>query len=124
MALLNCSSSVALAEKERQLVWLLARQLGEAQASPGGQIRAERLWQEVAALGIEPERVITLLYGGHDLSDRDALAALDPGPKTTRSSCPAPRTLRGMPTLRIQAPRGGGRRSAPPAAAPAHPAGR
>ena len=61
MALLNSSSPVVLANKEQQLVWLLVRQLGEAQSSPGGGERAERLWQEVAALEIDPDRVINLL---------------------------------------------------------------
>ncbi|MEY3462423.1 MAG: hypothetical protein RLZZ468_201 [Cyanobacteriota bacterium] len=124
MALLNSSSPAALAEKERQLVWLLVRQLGEAQASPAGQARAERLWQEVAALEIDPERVIALLYGGHDLEDRAVLASLDPGPSHAPAHRPAPNRVWGRAGLRAQPARGGGRRSAPPAVAPAHPADR
>lgn len=117
MALLNSSSPVVLANKEQQLVWLLVRQLGEAQGSPGGGEWAERLWQEVAALEIDPDRVISLLYGGHDLNDRQALAALD--------SCPAaPRRRWRGAGFRSQPLPGAGRRSAPRAAAPAHPAGR
>lgn len=123
MALLNSSSAAALAAKEQALVWLLVRQLGEAQRSPAGQGQLEALWQEVAALTIDPERVITLLYGGHDLSDRIALAALDPGAGHPEGQAPQP--WRGRLGLRRQQPdRGGGRRSAPPAAAPAHRAGR
>lgn len=117
MALLNSSSPMALADKERQLVWLLVRQLGEAQMLPGGTARAERLWQEVAALEIDPDRVIGLLYGGHDLDDRQALAALDPCPAAPQ------RRWRGA-GFRHRALSGDGRRSAPRAAAPAHPAAR
>lgn len=118
MTLVNCSSSSALADKERQLVWLLVRQLGEAQAAPHGQARSERLWQEVAALEIDPERVIQLLYGGHDLNDREALAALDPSPVLPRQSR-SPTAL-----FRRQPRSAAGPRSAPRAAAPTHPAAR
>lgn len=37
----------------------------------------QRLWDEVAALGIDPERVTHLLYGGQDPNDRLGLQALD-----------------------------------------------
>jgi hypothetical protein len=48
----------------------------------------------VAALGIDPERVCALLYGGHDLNDQGALEDLDRSyreaclPKLTRRSGP------------------------------------
>lgn len=63
--------------KEQQLVFLLARQLAAAQfelANPG---MTARLWQEVAALEIDPDRITALLYGGHDINDREALRLLD-----------------------------------------------
>jgi hypothetical protein len=113
-----------LAEKERQLVWLLTRQLAEAQAMPGGRERVERLWQEAAALEIDPDRLIGLLYGGHDLSDRAVLAELDPGVAPTtvrRSSRWIPQAA---PGLMRWLNHGGGPRNAPPAAPRAHPAGR
>lgn len=122
MALLNRSTAAALAAKEQALVWLLVRQLGQAQSAPAGQGRLEALWREVAALNIDPERVITLLYGGHDLDDRLALAALDPGPG--QPACQAPQPWRGRLGLKRRSAPGGGPRSAPRAAAPAHPAGR
>ena len=63
--------------KERQLVFHLARQLTDAQIVAADQKRAERLWNEVAALGIDANRVIRLLYGGHDLHDTEALEEID-----------------------------------------------
>ncbi len=63
--------------KEQQLVFLLVRQLADAQLRRGDRALAERLWQEVAALEIDPERITQLLYGGQDVQDRDALRALD-----------------------------------------------
>ena len=122
MALLNSSSAAALAAKEQALVWLLVRQLGQAQQAPAGQGQLEALWREVAALTIDPDRVITLLYGGHDLSDRISLAALDPGPGHLDGQAPQPG--RGRLGLRRRTDPAGGRRSGPRAAAPAHPAGR
>lgn len=63
--------------KEQQLVFLLTRQLAEAQFLQADRARSERLWQEVAALEIDPDRIITLLYGVSDLSDRQSLQELD-----------------------------------------------
>ena len=101
------SSLSPVAEKERQLVWLLPRQLAEAQAIPGGE-----------------EREIALLYGGHDRNDRAVLAQLDPGAAARHS----PRSSRWIrqkaPGLMRWLNRGGGRRSAPPVTSQAHPAGR
>ncbi len=105
-------------EKERQLVLTLVSQLGEAQFRHADPARVARLWQEVAALEIDPERVIRLLYGGQDLGDRAALAALD------RAWQPEPpRGGRGFPWGRPRLSRrtpGAGRRSVPPGALPAH----
>jgi hypothetical protein len=65
--------------KEQQLLFLLVRQLAYAQFERGDRDLSGRLWQEVAALGIDPERVTHLLYGGQDPSDTRALAVLDAG---------------------------------------------
>jgi hypothetical protein len=111
------STAGQVKKKEHQLVLTLAAQLGEAQFHHADQARVARLWQEVAALEIDPDRVIRLLYGGQDLSDRAALAALDLGwqPKL-------PRGRRGLPWGRPPLNRrtsGAWRRSVPPAALPA-----
>jgi hypothetical protein len=103
--------------KERQLVLTLVAQLGDAQFARADQARVARLWQEVAALEIDPERVIRLLYGGQDLGDRAVLAEMD-----RRWPPEAPRASGfawGRPRFRRWAP-GAGRRSVPPAALPAH----
>ena len=63
--------------KEQQLVLLLVRQLASAQFELAHAAMTQRLWDEVAALEIDPERVIQLLYGGHDLNDRGQLQDLD-----------------------------------------------
>lgn len=63
--------------KEQQLVFLLVRQLAAAQFELANPQMTERLWQEVAALEIDPERITALLYGGQDVNDRDALRVLD-----------------------------------------------
>lgn len=63
--------------KEQQLVFLLVRQLATAQfelANPG---MTQRLWNEVAALEIDPGRITALLYGGQDVTNREALRPLD-----------------------------------------------
>jgi hypothetical protein len=107
--------------KLRQLVLTLVAQLAEAQFVRADQPRVERLWREVAALEIDPERIIRLLYGGHDLNDRDALAAMDRtwAGAGGRSGAHGPaRRGPGQPWLRRPWP-GGGRRNAPPAALPA-----
>jgi hypothetical protein len=108
--------------KEQQLVLLLVRQLAAAQQEPAAAALRERLWQEVAALEIDPERITALLYGGHDVSDRQVLQTLDDAWR--RCSTPRRRGVGWWPGrhrgLRSQA--GGGHRSAPPAAARAHPA--
>ncbi len=110
------STTGQVEEKERQLVLTLVSQLGEAQFHQADRTRVARLWQEVAALGIDPDRVIRLLYGGQDLGDRAALAALDLGWQ------PELRRGRGFPWGRPPLSRrtpGAGRRSVPPAALPA-----
>jgi hypothetical protein len=63
--------------KEQQLVFLLVRQLATAQFDQAQPALSQRLWEEVEALGIDPDRITWLLYGGQDLGDRAQLAALD-----------------------------------------------
>ncbi|MCP9917737.1 hypothetical protein [Cyanobium sp. ATX 6F1] len=112
--------------KERQLVWLLVRQLGHVQFERADAALSQRLWQEVAALGIDPERICALLYGGHDLGDQGALEELDRSfsqrcrPKL--SSRRGPRGwLPGRPGRSLKgAAFAAGPRNAPPAAPQAH----
>lgn len=89
--------------KNRQLVFILARQLAQAQFVQADRSRTERLWQEVAALEIDPDRMTALLYGGVDLDDTEAMEEIDrpfrQGPPRRRwgwlgggqSSAPRPR---------------------------------
>lgn len=63
--------------KEQQLVFLLVRQLAAAQFELADPRMTQRLWQEVAALEIDPERITALLYGGQDVNDQAALQPLD-----------------------------------------------
>jgi hypothetical protein len=63
--------------KEQQLVFLLVRQLAAAQFELANPQMTERLWQEVAALDIDPERITALLYGGQSVNDRAELRAID-----------------------------------------------
>jgi hypothetical protein len=93
--------------KQRQLVFQLTRQLAEAQFVRADQDRTRRLWQEVAALELDPERIIHLLYGVADHADSAEMAAVD------GSWRPSPPPRRGRLMGRE---RGGGHRSAPPTA--------
>ncbi|MCP9815483.1 hypothetical protein KBY76_02235 [Synechococcus sp. GreenBA-s] len=103
--------------KEQQLVLLLVRQLAATQQEPAAAALRERLWQEVAALEIDPERITALLYGGHDVTDRQVLQTLDDAWR--RGSVPLRRGVGWWPGRRrgLRSPAGGGHRSAPPAAA-------
>ncbi|MFM7676107.1 MAG: hypothetical protein ACKO5F_11110 [Synechococcus sp.] len=113
--------------KEQQLLVRLVAELGTAQFVRGDGRRSERLWQEAALLGLDPERITHLLYGGEDLHDREALLDLDrawcaeQGPARARPWS-RPAWLRG-PAIR---PRQAAavHRSARSAAAPARRAGR
>lgn len=77
----GCAESAAplsfAACKEQQLVLVLVRQLASAQFELAHAEMTQRLWDEVAALGIDPERVTHLLYSGQDPQDRLGLQALD-----------------------------------------------
>jgi len=100
--------------KEQQLVFLLVRQLATAQFELANPRMSQRLWQEVAALEIDPDRITALLYGGQDVTDRESLKQLD---EQWRAGHRPQR--RGW--FRRPAPASAAvRRSAPPAAPRAH----
>ncbi len=63
--------------KERQLLFALTRQLAEAQFVRGDRQRSERLWQEAAAVDMDPERIIALLYRVDDHADTAAMDQVD-----------------------------------------------
>ena len=71
------TSAAFSARKQQALVLLLAQQLSEAQFRLADRPGSERLWQEVAALEIDPDRIVHLMYSGLDGSDRPALIAED-----------------------------------------------
>ena len=100
--------------KEQQLVFLLVRQLAAAQFELAHGPMTARLWQEVAALEIDPERITALLYGGQDVTDRAGLEVLDDQWRSRH------RPQRRGWFRRPMAPSSGGRRNAPPAAPRVH----
>lgn len=63
--------------KQRQLLFLLTRQLAEAQFARGDRALSERLWQEAAALELDPDRIVNLLYGLDDHRDQEAMERVD-----------------------------------------------
>ena len=71
------TSSVFTTRKEQAIVMLLVQQLMDAQFVRADQAGADRLWQEVAALEIDQDRLLHLLYCGLDGSDRQALSEQD-----------------------------------------------
>ena len=71
------TSKAFAARKQQALVVLLVQQLIEAQFVRADRAASDRLWQEVAALEIDPERMVHLLYSGLESSDRPALLATD-----------------------------------------------
>ncbi len=108
--------------KERQLVFLLVRQLADAQFVRADRSLTQRLWQEVAALEIDPDRIAALLYGGHDPEDRLALEQLDCDYRRRLDARPpARRAFRWSWGSRAVRPRvhAGGRRTSPAAVPPA-----
>jgi hypothetical protein len=100
--------------KEQQLVFLLVRQLAAAQFELANVPMSRRLWEEVAALDIDPERITALLYGGQDVNDRDALRPLDNSWRARHRPGARPLGWLRRPGL------GAGRRSARPAGLRAH----
>jgi hypothetical protein len=93
-------------------VFLLVRQLARAQFELADPALTQRLWQEVAALEIDPERITHLLYGGQDLEDRRQLAALDAAWRAQQGAA-RPGWFRRLSP-------GAWRRGAPPAAVRGH----
>lgn len=65
------------ARKQQALVVLLTQQLADAQFRRADRAGSERLWQEVLALEIDPERITALLYGGLETDDREVLRRQD-----------------------------------------------
>ncbi|KEF41485.1 MAG: hypothetical protein ER33_11190 [Cyanobium sp. CACIAM 14] len=109
--------------KERQLLFLLVRQLSEAQFVRADRLRSDRLWQEVGALGFDPDLVLSLLYGGHDPAEPGVLDDLE-ACLQAQAAAAGPRQAR-RPTgfrwgwgLKRRRP-AAAHRSAPPAATPA-----
>lgn len=110
--------------KEQQLLFLLVRQLAAAQFERADPVLSQRLWQEVAALDFDPDRVIHLLYGGQDPEDREALQALDRQwleweARTSRPRRRVPLWNAGWRRSALRPP-AGGHRSAPPAVPQVH----
>ena len=70
-------SSPCIARKQQALVLLLSQQLMETQFIRADRPGSDRLWQEVAALDLDPERIEHLLYSGLDCSSRHALIKED-----------------------------------------------
>ena len=71
------SSDSFAARKEQALAILLAQQLADAQIGRADAQASQALWDEVAELNIDPDRIINLLYGGEEVSDRTALKERD-----------------------------------------------
>ncbi|UPM49461.1 MULTISPECIES: hypothetical protein [unclassified Synechococcus] len=71
------SSDSFTARKEQALVILLSQQLADAQIGRADAHASQSLWDEVAELDIDPDRIIHLLYGGEEVSDRAALKDRD-----------------------------------------------
>jgi hypothetical protein len=107
--------------KEQQLVFLLVRQLAAAQLSPCHGSTGERLWQEVADLGLDPERITRLLYGGQDACDSAALRELDGAWGREQIPTAAGASWWSWRRNRLSRPMAdAGHRSAPPASSRAH----
>ena len=108
--------------KQRQLVFLLTRQLVEAQFVRADQARSQGLWQEAAALDLDPDRIIHLLYGVANHADNGEMEAVDRSWRGSGSMAPHQRGW-WAPSLGRLIGKGAGawHQSAPPAATPAHP---
>ena len=70
-------SSTSQQRKEQQLVMRLCKDIARAQFVFANPKRSKRLWDEAAALEIEPDRLLNLLYGGVDLENPADLIAAD-----------------------------------------------
>jgi hypothetical protein len=106
--------------KERQLVFLLVRQLAAAQFQRGDRIASERLWQEAAALEIDPERITALLYEAADPGDSEEMERIDSAHRCPRRGWGWLGRFGGPP---VRTPvRGAWHRTSPRATPPARPA--
>jgi hypothetical protein len=103
-------------------MFLLVRQLADAQFRRADRSLSERLWQEAAALELDPDRLTHLLYGVADPADLHEMEAVDRSYDQTITSEGgqgwAPRWSRLMGLGRRV---GAWHQSAPPTASPAHP---
>ena len=70
-------NSTSQQRKEQQLVMRLCKDIARAQFVFANPKRSKRLWDEAAALEIEPDRLLHLLYGGVDLDNPADLIAAD-----------------------------------------------
>jgi hypothetical protein len=106
--------------KQRQLVFRLTRQLVEAQFVRADASRTRRLWQEVAALDLDPDRITHLLYGVGDHGDSNEMEATDG--RWCQSQTP-PRRAWWAPRLGRLMGKGAGAwpQTVPPAVTPGHP---
>jgi len=105
--------------KQRQLVFLLTRQLVEAQFVRADLARTRQLWREAASLDLDPDRIIHLLYGVADHADREEMERVD---RCWRRSVTPQRRGWWGPSLGRLMGQGAGawHQSAPAAATPAH----
>lgn len=104
--------------RERQVVFELTRRLAEAQFSRGDRQESDRLWQEAATLGIDPDRIVALLYGVDDHRNAEAMDRVD---RPYRERLRRRKLRRRWPLDRwsgISRRRGGWHRTAPPEAVP------
>lgn len=106
--------------KQRQLVFQLTRKLVEAQFVRADSTRTHRLWQEVAALDLDPDRITYLLYGVADHADPREMEAADGG--WCQSQTP-PRRAWWAPRLGGLMGKGAAvwHQTVPPAVTPGHP---
>ena len=91
------------ASTQQALVLLLTQQLADAQIRRADARNSKRLWQEVAALDIDPERITALLYSGLDVDNREALRQEDDAWLNQR--CQRPQRGWGLQTLHLGQPR-------------------
>jgi hypothetical protein len=108
------------ARKQCQLLYLITRQLAETQFVLADQARTKRLWQEAAALELDPDRIIHLLYGVANHADLQEMESVD---RPYRQSMAARRRSWWTPSLVALTRKAGAawHRTAPPASSPAHP---
>ncbi len=75
--------------KQQKLVFLITRQLAVAQFARADRERTQALWQEAAALELDPDRIIHLLYGVADPADDREMDEVDRGYRLSQCRPPA-----------------------------------